>query len=60
MKPGDAIQVVDYMGDRLTRRVVALENERVFVCTEEELQQAKLENREPLCVGFPIEDAIAC
>jgi hypothetical protein len=59
MKLGDSIQVIDFRGDKLTRRVVALENEKVFVCTEEELQQAKLENREPLCVGFPIEDAIA-
>lgn len=36
----------------LVRRVVAVEGDTVFVCTEEEYTSASRESREPKCIGF--------
>ncbi|MBF7081866.1 hypothetical protein IT084_02610 [Desulfallas sp. Bu1-1] len=60
MKPGDLVRINAYGGKELLRRVVAVttlaRRKIVCVCTEEEWQTAQEEGREPMCVGFPLED----
>ena len=55
MKNGDLVEVLDWRGDRLTRQVVASSEKLVFVCTKEEYENARTEQREPIAVGWPIE-----
>ena len=52
LKPGDLVKALAAGGARLTRRVVAVENGRVYVCTDEEYREAARARREPVCVGF--------
>jgi hypothetical protein len=54
MKTGDTVVVEDVSKNQLVRRVVAVEGENVFVCTEEEYASAQRENREPICIGFKL------
>ncbi len=60
MKKGDFVKVRAYGGKILTRRVVAVDEERcvVFVATDEEYRQAEEEGREPRCIGFPLWDVV--
>jgi hypothetical protein len=57
MKTGSLIKVRDWEGIVLTRQVVEIAVENVFVCTQEEWDKARQEGREPLSVAFP-KDAI--
>jgi len=56
MQHGKVVSLKQF-GDRLIERVVvAVENGRIFVCKPEEFEAAKVEKREPTCVGFRVED----
>jgi hypothetical protein len=55
MKSGDLVDVLDWKGSTLTRRVIRTCGNLVFVCTEEEYRDANTERREPLSVGWPNE-----
>jgi hypothetical protein len=39
-------------GEVLERVLVSVENGVCFVCKREEYEAARLENREPVCIGF--------
>lgn len=52
MQRGERVTVVDYKGNKLTRRIVDVIGEVVLVCKPEEYQIAKQKRRLPWCVGF--------
>lgn len=55
---GEEVTVNQY-GDRTIRRIlVSVEKRVLFVCKREEFDTALRENREPICVGFQIEDLV--
>lgn len=56
LKIGDLIYVTDWEGEVLERRVVRKSGNLVFVCTEGEYKSARDENREPVAVGWPVEN----
>ena len=58
MHVGDQVLLRAFGDKTLVRRVVGLGERTVFVSTEEEYLQAKVEMREPVCVGFPITQVI--
>ena len=58
MNYGDQIKLTAFGGEEITRRVIVAENGTVYVCKEAEYQSAIRENREPVCVGFPMESII--
>lgn len=58
MKSGQTIRVRGYGGEELVRRVVRLEKNIVVVCRLEEYEAARSEGREPVGVGFHVEDVI--
>jgi hypothetical protein len=47
-----------YGGDTAQRRVVAVKDEVVVICAEEEYVSAQREGREPSGLGFPRVDVI--
>ena len=53
LKVGELINVEDWEGKILRRRVVDICGNLVFVCTDEELQVSIKEQREPITVGWP-------
>ena len=59
MEPGNKIELRAYGDIQITRRLVAVSGDTLVVCLEEEYQQAKLEGREPVVVGFPKEALVA-
>jgi hypothetical protein len=52
LEPGALAEVVAAGGAVISRRIVAVERGRVFVCTDQEYEAAQKERREPICVGF--------
>jgi hypothetical protein len=56
LKKGDLIAVEDYEGNILKRRIVRMSERLAFVCTTQEYEEARKERREPLGVGWPVED----
>jgi len=55
MKAGTMVEVVEFGGRRLKRRVVADQGRIVVICNEEEYRRATRERREPKGIGFPRE-----
>ncbi len=55
MKRGDMVQITEYGGRKLVRRVVADRGQSVVVCNEEEYSSARAKGREPEGIGFPRE-----
>jgi len=53
MEAGDRVQVTEYGGRKLIRRVVANRGESIVVCNEEEYKRATGKGREPDGIGFP-------
>jgi hypothetical protein len=53
MHKGQEVTVLLFGGGTATRRVIADKGNVVVICTEEEFQRAKEENREPEGLGFP-------
>jgi hypothetical protein len=58
MSEGQLVTVRLYGGGTAVRRVLSVAQNVIEVCSEEEYQSAKREGREPLSLGFPIEDVI--
>ena len=57
MQPGQMIKMKTYDGEAILV-VVKLDGNHVNVCTSEEFKKAKKERREPIAVGFSIEDVV--
>ena len=55
MKTGTIVQVTEYGGNLLKRRVVSDLGKTVVVCNEAEYRRAKKEGRKPHGIGFPRE-----
>jgi hypothetical protein len=53
MDKGQQVEVKEYGGNLLIRRVVADRGQTIVVCTEEEFLAALKEKRNPDGVGFP-------
>lgn len=53
MEAGDRVQVTEYGGRKLIRRVVANRGESIVVCNEEEYKRAASKGRGPDGIGFP-------
>jgi hypothetical protein len=58
MRPGDTVTVLDINDNKLVRTVVAVENEMVYVSRREEVERARAERREPVCIGFRLSDVV--
>ncbi len=59
MKLGEQVRVRAYGGKELVRVVVRLDKDTVVVCRQEEYEDARLEGREPMGVGFHLKDVIS-
>jgi hypothetical protein len=49
---GILVEVEAFGGERLTRRIVEIRDETVYICREDEWNKAIEERREPATVGF--------
>lgn len=58
LEVGSQIRVRAWGGIILTRRVLAVREDTVSVCSEEEYQRAKKEEREPMAIGFKLRNVI--
>jgi hypothetical protein len=58
LESGDRVKVTAWGGTVLTRRVVSIRGDTVAVCSEEEYQAAKKENRKASAIGFKIEKVV--
>jgi len=52
MTEGKKVSVIADGDVVIDRIVVSVENDVYFVCKREEFEQAKLEDRDPICIGF--------
>lgn len=59
LKKGDLVTIIDYEGRKLERKTVEISVDTVYVCTEEEFENAENQGLEPICVGFKSEFVIA-
>lgn len=55
---GEIVKVRAFIDGIVTRRVVEEAHGTVYLCTENEFESAQKENREPIAMGFPIEDVV--
>jgi len=55
---GDMVRVKAYGGKVIARRVVEVRERSVAVTTKEEYDAAAKEQREPICIGFPLSDIL--
>jgi hypothetical protein len=53
MDRGQMVQVTEYGGNKLIRRVIADKGEVIVICNEQEFRNALREKREPNGIGFP-------
>jgi hypothetical protein len=58
VRNGDMVKVRTYGGEVAVRRVIEVQGQSVIVSTNEEYETAKGEQREPVCIGFPLADVI--
>ena len=58
MEPGDLIRLRAYGGEEIERRLVELKGDVVVVCRDAEYRKARKERREPIAVGFRVDDVI--
>lgn len=59
VESGNLVKVRVYGGEVVTRRVVAVSDERVLICREDEYEAAQREGREPVSVGFRKGDIVS-
>jgi hypothetical protein len=52
MKSGDLVIAETVSEGFVSRRIVEVDGDTIYICTEAEWLSAKKDNREPLCVGF--------
>lgn len=58
MTEGKTVRLIQY-GDRIIERtLVSVEKGVLFVCKREEYDAAAFEKREPVCIGFKVEDLV--
>ena len=58
IQPGDTVIIKTYPKEKLTRRVVAVRPPILLLTTDQEWQDFQSKKRDPICIGFPIEDVI--
>lgn len=58
MELGQMVKLRAYGGKDIIRRVIQQEKGIVVVCRQEEYENARLEGREPVTVGFHMKDVI--
>ena len=59
MEPGQTVNVRDFSGKLLKRKVVEVIGDVVLICKEEEYNLARQSKSLPFCVGFRKEDVSA-
>ena len=52
MIAGTILNLISFDGSVIQRCLVSVENGLYFVCKEEEFEESRRENREPVCIGF--------
>ncbi len=55
---GSLVQVRVYGGQVVTRRLVEVRGQIALISTDEECESAAREQREPICIGFPLSDVV--
>ncbi len=58
MTKGQVVKVLLYGGGKAARRVISDRGSTIVICSEQEYQQAEKEGREPVGLGFPLEDVV--
>lgn len=58
MRPGETVTVMAVYDNKLVRTVVAVEGEVIYVSRSEEVERARAERREPVCIGFRLSDVV--
>jgi len=53
MRVGQRVEVLEAFENKSVKRIVAVDDRNLYVCTEEEYRAANQENREPVSIGFP-------
>jgi hypothetical protein len=56
IKAGDFVKVRVFGGQEKNRRIVRLNDRKALLTTSEEFEKAVAEGREPISIGFPLED----
>lgn len=60
MQAGERVQVTEYGGNQLVRRVISDRGRVVEVCNESEWEAAQRDRRRPEGIGFPKESVQRC
>jgi len=58
LKPGDLVRLRAFGGKRIVRRLVSDRGGTVLICSEDEYQSAKREDRQPQVIGWPAADVL--
>lgn len=58
MTNGKQVSLIAHGGKTIIRTLVAVEDAYLYMCKKEEYEKARIEEREPECVGFRVEDLI--
>jgi hypothetical protein len=58
MNAGNKVILSQYGNASIERIVVCVENGRIYVCKPDEFAASQAEHREPVSVGFRLEDLI--
>jgi hypothetical protein len=56
--PGDTVVIKGYPKKELRRKVIEVRSPIILLTTEQEWEQAQLEKRTPICIGFRVDDVI--
>jgi hypothetical protein len=59
MTVGANVSVEAYGGEILNRVLVAVENSVLYVCKRDEFEAAMRDHRDPVCIGFHVEDLVS-
>lgn len=55
---GETVKVKVFIDGIVERRVVGSTVGTVYLCNEDEFESAEHEGREPVAIGFPVEDVV--
>ena len=58
MQSGDLVRVRTYGGREIVRRLATVRGATALICNDEEYKAATKEQREPICIGFPLADVV--
>ncbi len=56
MVAGTEVSLIEFGGSVIKRIVVGVENGRIYVCKPDEFATARDQRREPISIGFRLED----